>query len=327
MAKQAFSIPSLMKRLDSEAAAYELLEELRWNGEPVCPHCGVIGGHYFLKAKDEAGRKTRTGTRSERRVWKCKACRTQFTVLVGTIFHGTKIPLRTWVLVVLEMCASKNGVSAREVERKYDLTAKSAWFMLHRIREAMKGDPLRGLLAGTIIADETFIGGSPKNRHNDHPRRYTGPGGASDKQPVLALVDYETREVRSTAIPTITAKVLGDAITPEVDVERSELWTDEWVGYGRVGKTFNAHRTVNHSSGEYKRDGATTNIVEGFFSQLKRSIDGTYHAVSPEHLDRYLAQFDFMYTHCRDTDSQRMVRLIDNVAGRRLSYKPLTGRT
>lgn len=141
MAKQEFSIPALMQRLTSEASAYELLEELRWNGVPVCPHCGSANKHYFLKPKGE-GRKTRTGSISERRVWKCKDCRRQFTVLVGTVFHGSKIPVRTWVLVVLEMCASKNGVSAREIERKYDLTPKSAWFMLHRIREAMRYDPM-----------------------------------------------------------------------------------------------------------------------------------------------------------------------------------------
>ena len=174
MAKQPFSIPTLMQRLRTEADAYELLETLRWGADPVCPHCGVIGGHYFLKAKDPAGRATRTGTRSERRVWKCHACRKQFTVLVGTIFHGTKIPIRTWVLVVLEVCAAKNGISAREVERKYDLTAKSAWFMLHRIREAMKQDPMAGLLAGTIVADETFIGGTPANMHADKRAKREG---------------------------------------------------------------------------------------------------------------------------------------------------------
>lgn len=325
MAEQEFSVPALMRRLNSEAAAYELLEQLRWNGEPVCPHCGTIGGHYFLKPANGVNRKTRTGSMSERRVWKCKACRKQFTVLVGTIFHGSKISVRTWVMVILEMCASKNGVSAREIERKYDLTAKSAWFMLHRIREAMKLEPLAGLLRGTILADETFIGGDPKNRSKSaREERPARPGGGSDKQPVLALVDYETRAVRSKAIPTVTAKTLGDAIRPEVDVDGSQLWTDEWPGYNRVGKEFNSHHKVNHSRGEYKRNGASTNIVEGFFSQLKRSLDGTHHHVSPEHLHRYLAQFDFLYSHCRETDSERMERLLGNVAGRRLTYKPLT---
>lgn len=165
MAKQEFSVPSLMNRLSSEAAAYELLEDLRWDGVPVCPHCGSVAQHYFLTPANGSSRKTRTGAKSERRVWKCKDCRRQFSVLTGTIFHGSKISVRTWVLVILEMCAAKNGISAREVERKYDLTPKTAWFMLHRIREAMKLEPLAGLLSGGVQADETWIGGDPKNRH------------------------------------------------------------------------------------------------------------------------------------------------------------------
>ncbi len=164
------SIPSLMAQVPTEADAYKLLERLRWEAGVVCPHCASIAEHYFLNPANGTSRKTRTGGTSQRRVWKCRDCRKQFSVLTNTIFHGTKIPVRTWLFVIFEMCASKNGVSAREIERKYDLTAKSAWFMLHRIREAMKRDPLAGLLAGTVQADETFIGGDPKNRHRNDPR-------------------------------------------------------------------------------------------------------------------------------------------------------------
>ena len=151
MAKQEFSIPALMKRVPDEAAAWKLMESLRWNGQPVCSHCGSVAAHYFIKPRNPEGRATRTGSLSVRRVWKCKDCRKQFSAITGTIFHGTKIPLRTWLFVVFEMCASKNGVAAREIERKYDVTPKSAWFMVHRIREAMKRDPLAGLLANTTV--------------------------------------------------------------------------------------------------------------------------------------------------------------------------------
>ena len=188
MARQEFSVPKLMARITDEAAAYAFLEELRWAGEPVCPHCGSVAAHYFLTPANGTDRATRTGERSQRRVWKCRDCRKQFSVLTGTVMHGTKIAVRTWVMVLLEMCASKNGVSAREVERKYDLTAKSAWFLLHRIREAMKRDPLSGVLSGTIIADETWMGGDPKNRHRDDPREQTRASGSSDKTPVFTLV-------------------------------------------------------------------------------------------------------------------------------------------
>lgn len=142
MAKQEFSIRKLMDEIPSEFDAYLFLERLRWEHGVVCPHCGSIGKHYYLDPANGRSRATRTGSRSQRRVWKCRDCRKQFSVLTGTIFHGTKIPVRTWLLVIFEMCASKNGVAAREIERKYELTAKTAWFMTHRIREAMKREPL-----------------------------------------------------------------------------------------------------------------------------------------------------------------------------------------
>ena len=170
MAKPSLSLPTLAAKVQTEADAYLLLEQLRWDGMPVCPHCGVLGGHYFLTPKDEEGRKTRTGSRSERRVWKCRACRKQFSVLTRTIFHGTKIPVRTWVLVIADLCAAENGMSAREVERQYDLTPKTAWFLVHRIREAMSRNPLAALLSGTAQSDETLV----KRDRND-PRERTAP--------------------------------------------------------------------------------------------------------------------------------------------------------
>lgn len=325
MAKQEFSIPTLSARVTNETEAYLLLEELRWGGKPdACPHCGGMGRCYYLQPRQGA-RATRTGAVTQRRVWKCGHCRKQFSVLTGTIFHGTKIPVRTWLLVIFEMCAAKNGVSVREVERKYELTAKTAWFMLHRIREAMKRDPLAGLLRGTIVADETWIGGKPKNRHANKRHAGSGPGG-TDKQPVMTLVDYETREVRSRAVADVTASTLSAVIADEVEVENSQLWSDGSSGYRTVGERMNSHHTVDHSIGQYVRNGAGTNLAEGYFAQLKRSVDGTYHHVSREHLARYLAQFDYMYSNCRSTDSNRMRRLLNQVDGRRLTYKPLIER-
>ena len=137
---ESASLAALRKRITSEAAAYEYMEQLRWPDGPVCPHCGSVAKHYFLTPKAAEGRSTRRGKVSERRVWKCKDCRRQFSVTVGTIFHGSKIPLSTWLFVVFEIVSSKNGVAAREIQRKYELMPKTAWFMMQRIREAMKRD-------------------------------------------------------------------------------------------------------------------------------------------------------------------------------------------
>jgi len=315
-----FSIPALADKIRTEADAYEFLEQLRWDGQPVCPHCGSVRRPYFLTPKDGASRKTRTGSKSERRVWKCADCRKQFSALTGTIFHGTKVPVRTWIFVVFEMCASKNGVAAREIQRKYGLTGKSAWFVLHRIREGMKREPISGLLSGRVVADETWIGGKPSNRHGH--KRGRGGQGVTDKQPVVALVSRKTGEVRSRAIPNVRGSSLRGVIGEEVDASRTHLHTDEGTGYARIAGDFASHSAVNHKRGEYVRDDVSTNVAETYFSQLKRSIDGTHHHVSRAHLQRYLAEFDFRFSTCRESDTERMKRLGRQVGARRLTYRP-----
>jgi hypothetical protein len=331
---QALSVIKLANRLQSEADAWLLLEEWRWGDTGTsCAHCGCTDVHY-IEPSNGTTRATRTGSMSARRVWKCHkrggGCGKQFTATVGTIFHGTKIPLRTWMFVLFEMVASKNGVAAREIERKYDLTAKSAWFMLQRIREAMKRDALMVPMSGTVVADETFIGGKAKNKHRPRGRKPIGAGAQSgpvyEKTAVLSLIDTETGEVRSRVVPDVTGATLSKAMgSLNVDKSNTTLHTDAWVGYRAIEGEFQGHEYVDHTADEYVRDGVSTNRAEGYFSQLKRSLDGTHHHVSTVHLDRYLAEFDFRYSTRMLSDEARLARLMGQTPGRRLTYRPTTG--
>lgn len=308
-----FSIPDLADRIRTEADAYGFLEDLRWGNRPVCPHCETDRKPYFLTPSNGASRKTRTGSKSQRRVWKCADCRKQFSVLTGTIFHGTKIPVRTWVFVLFDMCSAKNGMSAREIERKYSLTPKTAWYMAHRIREAMKREPLAGLLCGRVVADETWYGGKPGNRHH---------GERKPQTPVVALVSRETGEVRSRVVPHVNGENLRRIMDEQLNPAATHLHTDAGRHYrGKTVAGFASHSTVDHSAGEYARGDVSTNQAETFFSQLKRSLDGTHHHVSREHLDRYLAEFDFRFSTRRATDTERMELLMQQTGGRRLAYR------
>jgi transposase-like protein len=315
----SLSLLQLADRIHTEADAYEFLEELRWGDRPVCPHCGSVRKHYFLNPANGRSRKTRTGAALERRVWKCADCRKQFSVLTGTIFHQTRIPVRTWLFVIVDACSAKNGISAREIERKYGLTPRTAWHMMHRLREAMKREPLAGLLSGRVIADETWYGGKASNRHGHRPTEHIQ--GKHDKTPIMALVSRETGEVRSRVIPNIRRNTLRRALAEQVDMPNTHLHTDSSRGYKLISVEFASHSTVDHSVREYVRHDVTTNHAETYFSQLKRSLDGTHHQVSREHLHRYVSEFDFRYSTCKMTDTERVGQLVRKVAGRRLPYR------
>lgn len=347
------NLATLRKRVSDETDAYKLLEELRWHGTPICAHCGHDKA-YFLNpangvsrgtgAKDENGQRKQ----SVRRVWKCAKCRKQFSVLTNTIFHRTKVPLSTWLTVMVQMASAKNGISAREIERMHDVTPETAWFILHRLREAMKREPVAGLLRGTVAADETWIGGVEGNRKKSQRnksqitttaeperiepgKRQKRPGNLrNQKTIVLSLIATDTGEARSVVVPDVTGATLRKAIAEQVDMSATVLHTDESNSYRLVAPELAGHETVNHAADEYVRydDGRviTSNQAEGYFSQLKRSIDGTHHHVSREHLPRYLAEFDFRYTTRKLDDSARLTRMIDQADGRRLTYRPLTGR-
>ena len=296
-----------------KAASY--LEDLRWPNGPVCPHCG------------ESERKAYRLKSATRSLWKCAACRKQYTVTIGTIFEGSHIGLHKWMLAFYLLCSSKKGMSAHQLHRMLGITYKSAWFMAHRIRYAMEQPPFQRLLTGTVEVDETYVGGKQRRANvkqftpldptkPDPRRKKTGRG--TDKTPVVALVE-RGGEVRSFRVANVTADSLGGAIRRHVSRE-AHLRTDSFASYKKVGGEYASHETVDHSY-EYVRGDAHTNTAENFFSLLKRGINGIYHHVSEAHLDRYLAEFDFRYNARNISDAARTRLALVGSEGKRLHYR------
>ena len=311
-----------MDRIPDEAAAYVELERMRWADQPTCCHCDSTNVR-FLVPSNGISRTTSSGGESVRRVWQCRDCRRQFSVTTGTVMHGSKVSLRIWLLVMFELVSDKNGISAREVERKYGVCPRTAWHLLHRLRAAMANGGLLPTITGTVIVDETFVGGEIGNKHRSQIRDKRDTHHTMTA--VFTLIDAATGESRSRVVPDVTGATLGKVLAEHVNIGQSTLWSDSAKQYGPVGKQFVEHEAVNHMWGEYVRyeDGQviTTNQAENFFSQLKRSIDGTHHHVSRKHLDRYLGEFDFRYSTKHVNDGQRMARLAGQLDGIRLTYK------
>lgn len=303
------NLSTIAKQYADEEAAWLFFESIRWPNGPVCPHCGVVGTAYYLAPKD-GNRKTSTGKASYRRVWKCADCREKFSVLVGTVFEDSKVPLSKWLLAFHMMCAGKNGVAALELQRTLGVTYKTAWFMAHRIRYAMDQGPLGTLLTGTVEADETYVGGKVPGKRGR---------GAANKTPVVSLVERGGK-VRSRVVTNVTGKNVKEVLQANVSPDAT-LMTDAYGVYAKPGKMFAAHEVVDHGKGEYVRGEAHTNTVEGFYSQLKRSLDGTHHHVSAKHLNRYVGEFDFRYNNRTVTDGERTVEAVRKSAGKRLQYR------
>lgn len=292
--------------------AREHLEKTRWPHGPVCPHCGVVN-----EATNVGGKAARKGC------YQCNACREQFTVTVGTVFEKSKVPLNKWLLATYLISSSKMGYSAHQLHRTLGVTYKTAWFMAHRIREAMKPaspGPLGG--AGKVVeADETYVGGKEQNKHRN--KRMAKRDVFGGKEAVLALVE-RGGAVRSFHVANVTAKTLRPLVVKSVS-RQSHLMTDGARMYVRVGQEFAAHSAVDHVTGEYVREGVHhSNTVENYFSILKRGINGTFLHVSEAHLHRYLAEFDFRYSNRSGlgvNDAMRTDRVLAEIGGKRLTYR------
>jgi len=285
---------------NDEAKALAHIEASRWSDGVTCPHCG-------------SDRVRRMGGKTQAGMFLCNDCRDKFTCRTGTVMERSHVPLHKWLLATHIMAASKKGMSAKQMERMLGVTYKTAWFLCHRIREAMEGanstDPLGG--PGKFVeADETFVGGKARNRAFRKP---------ADKKIVLTLVE-RGGNARSFHIASINSKTLKGLIFTNVDRD-SNLMTDGAHAYDIMRYHFNSHGVVEHYSREYAKGEKHSNTVENFFSIFKRGVIGTYHHMSEAHLGRYLAEFD-LRANTRDlSDGERAHEILKGGVGRRLTYR------
>jgi transposase-like protein len=296
----------------NEEAAYAYVEARVWPNGPVCPHCG---GHDRISKM--GGKSTRIGT------YKCYQCRKPFTVKVGTIFEASHVPMRYWLQAIYLICASKKGISSNQLHRTLGVTLKTAWFMSHRIREAMRSGDLApfGAGGGVVEVDETFIWDDPTKPKARKQR------GFHHKNKVLSLVDRNTGRAKSVVIEEITKAEIFPIIRENVSKE-AVINTDELNLYKSLRDEFAGHEYVKHKFEEWVRDGVHTNTIEGYFSIFKRGMRGIYQHCAKHHLHRYLAEFDFRYSNRVGRgvdDAARADIALRGIVGKRLTYQT-TGR-
>jgi len=307
-APKDLTLIQLFDRFGTDDKARAHLESVLWKNGIICPHCKCNDQQRFSDIAANPTVKTRAGLR-----W-CSNCKSKFTVTIGTIFEDSHIPLRKWLIAWYLLCSSKKGISSLQLQRLLELGSyRSALFMAHRIRHALKETGYAGKLSGTIEADETFVGGVTKA----DGKQYGG-----NKVPVMALVQ-RGGPVRSQVMPTVNGQNLKQAVRQNVE-RCSQLHTDAHMGYRGLEHEFE-HKSVKHSAGEFSRHEGenviTTASVESFFSLLKRGVVGTFHHVSAQHLPLYLAEFEHRHNCRKMTDGERTDRGLQKAAGKRLMYR------
>jgi transposase-like protein len=317
---------------DDEQTCIDAVAAMRWMDGIVCPHC-------------EASKRSPMYLKSQKR-WKCRECREQFSVKVGTIFEDSPIPLRKWLPALWMLCNCKNGVSSWEIHRALGVTQKTAWFMLHRLRLGIQAPEPTHKVGGSgseVEIDESYIGGKAKNMHKarklkwqqmrnqipDYKSTTLTKERTFGKTPVMGIFDRDQRKVRANVIPIVKRETLQEQILRQV-AKGSKIYTDEAVSYEKALTKDFVHETVNHLN-KYVDGRVHTNGLENFWSLLKRSLHGTYVAVEPFHLYRYLDESMFRYNNCATkdnplNDSDRFLLALSQVAGKRLTYAQLTGK-
>jgi transposase-like protein len=304
------TLPEIFAHFSTDDKARSYLESIRWPLGPVCPHCENKKESAIWKIEANPQKKIRAG------LYHCGACGRQFTVTVGTIFEDSHIPLNKWLVAWYLLCSSKKGISSLQIQRQLGLGSyRTALFMMHRIRYALKDPVFTTKLSGIVEADETYVGG----RTTGKGRRFMG-----NKTPVVALV-ARNGSVRSMTVEKVDSATLKAALKEHVQTS-AVIMTDDATHYPKATRDFKAHHSVPHSQGEYVRGNVHTNTVEGYFSLVKRGIIGTFHNVSKKHLPLYLAEFDHRYNHRKVSDGERTLEGLAKAEGKRLTYRPLTGK-
>ncbi len=312
---------SLLECLDyfkEEKTCHEFLASQIWEeGKPVCPHCGSTKVYVTKnRSKNEAKQQIPS--------YRCanKECDKKFTVTVGTIFESTKITLRAWFAAIYLISAHKKGISICQLARDLDITQKSAWFVLHRIR-AMFNETAPDMLRDVVQLDDSYFGGKNKNHHADKKVEHSQSRSLKDKTPVIAVRGL-AGNIKAEVIPNVQAATIKPIINKWVE-KGSIMVSDEWHPYKSLNKDY-FHIVVNHSEGEYVRGAFTSNGVENFWSLFKRGIYGIFHQVSPQHLHRYCSEFQYRYNTRKNLDVTRFSNSIKNSANYRLTYNELIGK-
>ena len=302
--------------MHDEAAAFAHVEAMLWADGPTCPHCGNCDNIYELKGVFSKPSKKNPEGVERHGLKKCSACRKQFTMRHNTIFAESHIPLHKWLQAIHLMTSSKKGISSHQLHRVLEITYKSAWFMSHRIREAMRSDNTVdfGSGGGVVEVDETFIG----HKH----KKAEGARGYAHKNAVLTLIDRTSGQSKSLVVDNVKAATLLPILRENISKEAT-VYTDEAKQYGRVGSEFAEHDFTTHSKGEYVRGNVHTNTLEGYFSIFKRGMKGVYQHCGKQHLHRYAAEFEFRYNNRIANgvdDNERASVALFGIVGKRLKY-------
>lgn len=305
MSKITISTFELFEMFPDQEAARVYLEGRLWPNGPKCPVCGL--GERIT---------TRAGG-----YYRCNQCKEDFTVRTGTIFERSHVPLHKWLYAMYLLVTARKGISSMQLSKEIGITQKSAWFVLQRLREAC-GDNL-AVLRGLVEVDEMYVGGKESNRHANK-KMLKGQAGAVGKTAVLGMREKDGRTI-AMPIPDTSRYTLSHAIHNTVEIG-STIHTDDHVSYAGLGKDYK-HETINHSAGEYVRDGVTTNSIESVWAVMKRGIHGVYHHTSQKHLHRYVDEFTFRLNegNVKRHTLDRLDSFVTNVAGKRLTYKALIG--